>query len=328
MNSSNGDPLVAVRGLKKHFAVRSGLFARVHGWIKAVDDISFHIGAGETLALVGESGCGKTTLGRAVLRLIEPSAGAVTVCGRDIGTLNTKQLREFRRKLQIIFQDPYSSLNPRISVGGIIGESMRVHEGASQTEAHRRVDRLLERVGLDTSFQRRFPHELSGGQRQRVGIARALALGPEFVVCDEAVSALDVSVQAQILNLLSELQRDAGLTYLFISHDLNVVRQIADRVAVMYLGKLVECADVERIFTTPMHPYTQSLIDANPIPDPNCPPTTTILEGEVPSALDPPTGCPFHTRCPQVLDRCRTTLPVTTITDTGHTVACHLYAQS
>lgn len=321
-------PLLEVRGLSKHFPVRSGVFSTVGAWVKAVDDVSFSIGRREIFALVGESGCGKTTTGRSLLRLIEPTAGEVIFDGRSVLDLSRSELRALRRRMQIIFQDPYGSLNPRMTVGGIIGEPLRVHGIASGSELEDRVASLLDRVGLDPGYRQRYPHEFSGGQRQRIGIARALALGPDFIVCDEAVSALDVSIQAQILNLLRELQEELDLSYLFITHDLNVVRYLADRVGVMYLGRLVETATASDLFTWPLHPYTQALISANPVPDPTLELKPQVLEGEVPSPLNPPSGCPFHPRCPHAFDRCRVEVPpLQRVGDATppRQVACHLY---
>ncbi len=323
-------PLLEVKNLKKHFPVRSGVFSRISGWVKAVDDVSFVVQSGETLALVGESGCGKTTVGRSILRLIEPTSGEVHFAGEDVLKMDTAQLRQKRRHMQMIFQDPYSSLNPRMTVGAIIGEPLRVHSLVNGTNLDRQVHSLLERVGLSPSYASRYPHEFSGGQRQRIGIARALALNPQFIVCDEPVSALDVSIQAQILNLLEDLQQEFGLSYLFVSHDLNVVEHIADRVAVMYLGKIVEIASVDELFRNPQHPYTIALMSANPVPDPTIRTKRQILTGDVPSALNPPTGCPFHTRCPRVMETCKTVMPQATQTGEGkevHTVWCHLYGQ-
>ncbi len=322
-------PLVEVRDLAKHFPVRGGVFGGVTGWVKAVDGVSFEIRRGETLGLVGESGCGKTTVGRCLLRLIEPTSGAVAFDGQDITALPARALRPIRRRMQIIFQDPYSSLNPRKSVATILGEPMAVHGIARGAELKRRVDELLERVGLAPENRNRYPHEFSGGQRQRIGIARALALEPQFIVCDEAVSALDVSIQAQIINLLAELKRDLGLTYLFISHDLNVVRYVADRVVVMYLGQVMESAPTAELFAQPKHPYTRALLAANPVPDPDSPPDDAALEGDVPSPLDPPPGCPFQTRCPEAHDVCRREAPPEVTLGTGpHRVRCHLYAET
>jgi oligopeptide/dipeptide ABC transporter ATP-binding protein len=322
-------PLLEVRHLKKYFPVRSGIFSRISSWVKAVDDVSFEIALGETTGLVGESGCGKTTVGRTVLRLIEPTAGEILFDGEDVCKLDAKRLQWLRRQAQIIFQDPYSSLNPRMTVGAIIGEPLSVHGLAQGKDLDRRVQELLERVGLSPSYRSRYPHEFSGGQRQRIGIARALALNPRFIVCDEPVSALDVSIQAQILNLLQDLRKELNLSYLFISHDLNVVEHIADRVTVMYLGKLVETAPVDELFRNPLHPYTQALMSANPIPDPTVRTERIILTGDVPSPLNPPSGCPFHTRCPKVMGHCKTLEPPLIRIGQGkdeHTVWCHLYS--
>ena len=322
--------LLQVRNLKKHFPVRSGVFSRVEGWVKAVDDVSFEVYEGETLGLVGESGCGKTTVGRTLLRLMEPTSGTVMFDGKDITAMNPTQLRRMRPDMQIIFQDPYSSLNPRMTIGSIIGEAMNAHGRTNRQAQARKVAVLLEYVGLSPTYHSRYPHEFSGGQRQRIGIARALALEPKFIVCDEPVSALDVSIQAQILNLLQDLKDEHDLSYLFISHDLHVVQHVANRVAVMYLGNLAEVAPVDELFRTPKHPYTQALISANPIPDPTVKTERILLPGDVPSPLNPPTGCRFHTRCPHVMDHCKTTEPpLIHIGDgkTKHQVWCHLYDQ-
>jgi len=321
-------PLLQVNGLKKYFPVRSGLFSRVSAWVKAVDDVSFHLRQGETLGLVGESGCGKTTVGRSILRLMEPTAGEVTFEGRDVLALTPKEMRQARRRMQLIFQDPYSSLNPRMTIGSIVSEPLKIHKIAKGKALQDQVDQLFMRVGLRPENQSRYPHEFSGGQRQRVGIARALALNPKFIVCDEAVSALDVSIQAQILNLLRDLQKEFHLSYLFITHDLNVVQYLADRIAVMYVGKLAEIAPAEDLFASPKHPYTQALLSANPVPDPTAPPKRIILPGDVPSPLNPPAGCRFHPRCPEVMDHCKTVEPPLIQIgppERGHQVWCHLY---
>ena len=325
-------PLIEVRGLKKYFPVRGGVFSRIGSWVKAVDDVSFDIGRREVFALVGESGCGKTTTGRTLLRLIEPTEGAVRFDGQSVFDLGKRELRTLRRRMQLIFQDPYSSLNPRMTVGGIVGEPLRVHGLAAGKELEARIATLLEQVGLAAEYRTRYPHEFSGGQRQRIGIARALALGPDFIVCDEAVSALDVSIQAQILNLLQDLQESLELSYLFITHDLNVVQHLADRVGVMYLGRLVETAPTEALFREPRHPYTQALLSANPVPDPGVELTPQVLDGEVPSPLAPPSGCHFHPRCPHAMDRCANEIPVLREqrdeNATLRQVACHLYDEA
>lgn len=328
---SKGRPLVSVRDLKKYFPIHKGLFHRKVADVKAVDGVSFDVGSRETLSLVGESGCGKTTAGRTLLRLLEPTGGAAHYYGPEFGAegLNlfecgADELRRARRDLQIIFQDPYSSLNPRLTVGQIVGEALRVHKTVPRSEVDDRVEQLLVRVGLRAEARNRFPHEFSGGQRQRVGIARALALGPKFIVCDEAVSALDVSIQAQVINLLSDLQEEFGLSYLFIAHDLGVVRYISDRIAVMYLGRIVEIGTTDQVFENPQHPYTQALLSAIPRPDPRRRTTRVPLEGEVPSPTNPPSGCPFHTRCPVVEARCRTERPPEADVAPGHMAACHL----
>ena len=325
---THGAPLLEVRQLKKYFPVRSGLFSKVSAWVKAVDDVSFAIRHRETFGLVGESGCGKTTVGRTILRLMEPTGGAVTFEGDNVFAMDSQTLRATRRRMQIVFQDPYSSLNPRMTVGSIVGEPLLVHKLAKGHARTDRVYQLLDRVGLRPDHAGRYPHEFSGGQRQRIGIARALALNPKFIVCDEAVSALDVSIQAQIINLLKDLQEDYHLAYLFITHDLNVVRYIADRIAVMYLGKLAEVAPSETLFSNPKHPYTQALLSANPLPDPTVQRERILLSGDVPTPLNPPSGCRFHTRCPQAVDHCTTTAPP--LIQIGkpedhHVVWCHLY---
>lgn len=317
--------MLEVRHLKVHFPVKQGVFGVVRGQVKAVDDVSFTIEPGETLGLVGESGCGKTTLGRAVVRLTEPKSGSIFFEGEDLLKLDRAQLRARRRKFQIIFQDPYGSLNPRMTVEDIIGEALDIHELAESASARRlRVADLLKAVGLDAGYAQRYPHEFSGGQRQRIGIARALAVEPSLIVCDEPVSALDVSVQAQIINLLQDLQQEHGLAYLFIAHDLAVVEHISRRVMVMYLGKIVELADARSIIRAPKHPYTQALISAVPVVDPDSKRQRIVLPGDVPSPIDPPSGCPFHPRCPRAeLPRCRVEAPALREVAPGHEAACH-----
>jgi oligopeptide transport system ATP-binding protein len=317
-----GRPLLEVRGLKKHFPLRTGLLSRVTGWVKAVDGISFEIQEGETLGLVGESGSGKTTAGRAILRLLEPTAGSVLFQGTDLEKLNAGRLRQTRRSMQVIFQDPYSSLNPRMTVEAIVGEGLLVHGLGSRRERREKVREALLQVGLDSSYLQRYPHEFSGGQRQRIGIARALALEPRFIVCDEPVSALDVSIQSQIINLLVELRERHRLTYLFIAHDLSLVEYLSDRVAVMYLGKIVETATAQGLYRNPLHPYTRALLSAVPSADPLKRRERTVLSGEVGSPLNPPSGCRFHPRCPLVRDICRTVEP-RELDLAGHKVSCH-----
>jgi oligopeptide/dipeptide ABC transporter ATP-binding protein len=320
-------PLLQVRDLVKHYSA-GGLFARGAPPVRAVDGVSFDVARGETLALVGESGCGKSSVGRTVLRLQEPTAGAASFEGVDVFGLDRTALRRLRRRMQIIFQDPYGSLNPRMTVGAAIAEGIEIHRLATGPEVGRRVGALLEEVGLDPGYGRRYPHEFSGGQRQRIGIARALAVEPSFIVCDEPVSALDVSVQAQVLNLLADLQRDRGLSYLFIAHDLAVVRQIAQRAAVMYLGRIVEAGPTEALLAAPRHPYTVALLSAVPEPDPSRRRSRIILTGDLPSPSNPPSGCPFHTRCfhPSRNVRCRTEVPV--LRPVGTTIAACHYAET
>ncbi|MGQ0713471.1 MAG: ABC transporter ATP-binding protein [Gemmatimonadaceae bacterium] len=316
--------LLSVRDLVKHFPITRGVFGRKVGAVRAVDGISFDVKQRETLGLVGESGCGKTTAGRAILRLIEPTSGQVTFGGVDLLSLDGARLRGLRRQMQIVFQDPFSSLNPRMTVGAIVREGLIIHEIAEGAEAQARVTRLLEEVGLRPEYASRYPHEFSGGQRQRIGIARALAVEPKFIVCDEPVSALDVSVQAQVINLLQDLQRDRGLTYLFIAHDLSVVEHVATRVAVMYLGHIVELADAAALYAEPLMPYTQALLSAVPIPDPQRRKTRIVLAGDVPSPADPPPGCPFHPRChhPAKDAACARIAPPLEPKAEGHLVAC------
>ena len=301
--------LLQVHNLVKYFPVRGGVLQRVQGWVKAVDDVSFTVRAGETLGLVGESGCGKTTIGRSILRLIEPTSGQMSFEGQDIVTMNAKELKAMRREMQIIFQDPYSCLDPRSQIGDIIGEALYVHGVKDKSERHQRVMEIMSTVGLAEDHIRRYPHEFSGGQRQRIGIARALVLRPKFIICDEPVSALDVSIQSQVLNLLRQLQRDFNLTYLFIAHNMSVVEHISDRVAVMYLGKIVELTDRVELYRNPLHPYTKALMSAIPIPDPGFKREQIILEGDVPSPLNPPSGCRFHPRCPIAEEICSQELP-------------------
>jgi oligopeptide transport system ATP-binding protein len=321
--------LLDIQGLKMYFPITQGIIIQRHiGDIKAVDGISFSIKRGETLGLVGESGCGKSTTGRAILQLYRPTAGRVFFDNEDLTALKGEALRRKRRQMQMIFQDPYASLNPRMTVGNIIGEPLEVHHiGANRAEQRERVQDLLRVVGLNPYFVNRYPHEFSGGQRQRIGVARALAVNPEFIVCDEPISALDVSIQAQIINLLEDLQAEFNLTYLFIAHDLSVVRHISDRVAVMYLGKLAEMSSRDELYSNPLHPYTQALLSAVPIPDPAVEEKRRriILEGDVPSPANPPKGCNFCTRCPRVMDICREVDPEFRDMGDGHWVACHLY---
>jgi oligopeptide transport system ATP-binding protein len=325
---ANG-PLLRVEGLKMHFPIYAGLLRRRVGEIKAVDDVSFTISAGETLGLVGESGCGKSTTGRAILRLYEPTAGVVELEGRDVAQLEGDALRAMRPRMQMIFQDPQASLNPRMTVSSIIAEPLEEHTTLSRAERRERVAELMDAVGLNRSFANRYPHEFSGGQRQRIGIARALALNPRFIVCDEPIAALDVSIQAQVVNLLEDLQEQFGLTYLFISHDLGMVRHLANRVAVMYLGRLVELAPREALYDAPLHPYTQALISAVPSPNPEVEARRKriVLKGDVPSPANPPKGCAFSTRCPKVFDRCRAETPDLRDLGQGRFAACHLIDQ-
>ena len=331
--TQNSDILVEAKSLTKHFPVKGGVFQRTQAWVRAVENVSFNIRRGETHGMVGESGCGKTTIGRMLLRLIEPTEGQVIYEGQDITKLNERALKPFRREMQIIFQDPFSSLDPRTPIGDSIGEGLRVHGVRSSRERHEKVLEIMHTVGLENYHARRYPHEFSGGQRQRIGIARALVLRPSFIVCDEPVSALDVSIQSQVLNLLRKLQREFHLTYLFIAHNLSVVEHISDRVAVMYLGKIVELTDRETLYRDPQHPYTLALMSAIPIPNPELKRERIVLAGDVPSPLHPPPGCRFHTRCPLAFDRCKVEEPPLIDLGGDHWTACHLrtpqtYSQS
>jgi peptide/nickel transport system ATP-binding protein/oligopeptide transport system ATP-binding protein len=319
--------LLEAENLVKHFPAARNLFGRPTAFVRAVDGVSFHVDPGETLALVGESGCGKSTVSRLVLRLIEPDAGRIRFEGRDLLGFDADALRAFRRQAQIIFQDPYASLNPRMTVAQILGEPLALHNLLPSEKRRARIGELLRLVGLEPRFARRYPHEFSGGQRQRIAIARALAVEPKLIICDEPVSALDVSIRSQILNLLRDLQQRLGLAYIFVSHDLAVVKHIADRVAVMNLGTIVETADTEALFAAPRHPYSRALLSAIPVPKPRAKGERVILQGEMPSALNPPAGCRFHTRCPYVVERCRTEVPELTANGTEHAAACHRVAE-
>jgi oligopeptide/dipeptide ABC transporter ATP-binding protein len=318
------NPVVEVEGLKKYFALNSGLFARNAAMVKAVDGVSFAIDPGETLCLVGESGCGKSTVGKLLLRLMEPTEGTIRLDGEDITHLDTGEMRPHRKRMQMVFQDPYASLNPRLAAGRIVSEPLENYSDISVRDREARTAELFEKVGLRTDAMRRYPFEFSGGQRQRLGIARALALNPALIIADEPVSALDVSVQAQVLNLMMDLQEELGLAYLFVSHDLGVVEHIGHRVAVMYLGRIVEIADKEALFEKPLHPYTQALMAAAPIPDPHVKRERIVLQGDVPSPINPPSGCAFHTRCPFAFERCKAETPALKASADGRRVACHL----
>ncbi|MBQ1547789.1 MAG: ATP-binding cassette domain-containing protein [Lachnospiraceae bacterium] len=324
--NEKSENILEVKDLKKYFPIKGGIFNTTVGWVKAVDGVTFNLKRGTTMGLVGESGCGKTTTGRTVLRLNgEKTAGSVLFNGQEVYDVSSKDLRSLRTKMQIIFQDPFSSLSPRLPVGEIIGEAVREHNLVSKDEFEDYVDRVMDECGLQPFHKTRYPHEFSGGQRQRICIARALALNPEFVVCDEPVSALDVSIQAQIINLLNKLQEERSLSYLFISHDLSVVEHISDSVGVMYLGNLVEYGDKKDIFKNPLHPYTKALFSAIPVPDPNAKMERIVLEGSIPSPANPPEGCKFHTRCKYCTEKCKCEAPVQKEIEPGHFVVCHLY---
>lgn len=323
-SAASGDrkTMIEVKNLKKYFPVKGGVLQRVVAWVQALDDVSFDIKEGETLGMVGESGCGKTTIGRTMLRLVEPTSGHVEYEGRDVFAMKADELKAMRRNMQIIFQDPYSSLDPRVPIGESVMEGLKIHNIGNARDRYDMVIDTLKKVGLEDYHARRYPHEFSGGQRQRIGIARALALKPRFIVCDEPVSALDVSIQSQVLNILKDLQREFNLTYLFIAHNLSVVEHISDRVAVMYLGKMVELTGKEELYRNPLHPYTQALLSAIPMPDPRVKRTRIILKGDVPSPLNPPKGCRFHPRCPVAMPICSEKEPVFTEIIPGHQTAC------
>lgn len=319
------DKLMEVKNLKKYFHVASSGFFQKPNYVQAVDDVTFDIYKGETLGIVGESGCGKSTMGRLLVTLLDSTSGEILFEGKEVNAIRKNNRKDISKNIQIIFQDPYASLNPRMTIGDIIREPMKVNGIAKDSELEKKLDSLLEQVGLASYHKDRYPHEFSGGQRQRVGIARAISVNPKLIICDEAVSALDVSIQAQILNLLSDLQKDLGFTYLFIAHGLNVVKHISDRVGVMYLGKLVEIATVDKLYSTPMHPYTKALLSAIPIPNPEKKKERIILTGDVPSPINPPSGCRFHTRCPECIDICKKNEPSLVELESGHKIACHLY---
>jgi len=320
--------LLEVKNLKKYFPVKGGIFSKPIGYVYAVDGVSFYLLAGESLGLVGESGCGKSTTARVILRLIEPTEGEILFDGKDVCKLDRKEMRSIRRDMQIVFQDPYASLDPRRTVEQIVGEPLDVFRISTKKERKDRIAYLLQKVGLSPDHARRYPHEFSGGQRQRIGIARALALNPKLIIGDEPVSALDVSIQAQVINLLEDIQKEFKLSYIIIAHDLAVVEHVCDRIAVMYLGRIVELARDKELYTSPIHPYTVALLSAIPVPDPNITKKRIILEGDVPSPMQPPGGCHFHTRCPQKNEECKTTVPQLTDIGDGHYVACHLDASS
>ncbi|WP_411683062.1 ABC transporter ATP-binding protein [Clostridium thailandense] len=324
---SQNKPLLEIRNLKKYFVAQKSFFGNNHSFVKAVDDVSFNINEGETLGLVGESGCGKTTTGRTIIKLYEPTAGEIIFDGKDIAKLNSKEIIPYRRKMQMIFQDPYASLDARMTVGDIIGEAIDIHKLMGKKESKERVKYLLSKVGLNSEHANRYPHEFSGGQRQRIGIARALAVEPKFIVCDEPISALDVSIQAQVVNMLEDLQSDLGLTYLFIAHDLSMVKHISTKIGVMYLGKMVELSPSNELYKKPLHPYTQALLSAIPVPDPDAAEKNKriMLEGETPSPINPPPGCRFKGRCRYAKPICEESEPELKDLGGDHCVACHLY---
>lgn len=321
-------PLLKVDHLKKYFPVRKGLLGKTASYVKAIDDVSFYVNEGETLGIVGESGCGKSTTGRTIMRLLEPTEGVVEFEGRNINALSSNEVRKVRRDIQMVFQDPYASLNPRHTIGKILEEPLIVHGIGNAKERRAKVLEFLKIVGLSDYHAKRYPHQFSGGQRQRIGIARALMTNPKLIIADEPVSALDVSIQAQVLNLMQDLQKEFNLTYIFIAHDLGVVRHISDRVAVMYLGKIVEIADSEELYANPLHPYTQALLSAVPVPDPHYKKEQIIIEGDMPSPANPPSGCAFHTRCPFKMDICSQVTPKLQEHESGHSAACHLYGET
>jgi len=323
--SNYDNHLLDVQGLKKYFPLKKGIFRKTVGWVQAVDDISLYVRKGEAVGLVGESGCGKSTLGKCIVKLLEPTEGKILYSGEDIGSMGSTQIKSYRRKVQAIFQDPYSSLNPRMSVGGIVGEPLKVHSLYTSFERKLRVNNLLKKVGISPDYTSRYPYELSGGQRQRIGIARALALQPELIICDEPVSALDVSVQAQVINLLDDLKDEFKLSYLFIAHDLSVVEHVCDRIAVMYIGKIVEIAKDKELYSNALHPYTKAILNAIPIPDPRRKIKRIILQGEVPSPINPPSGCRFHTRCSEARQICVQEEPPMKKVGHEHYVACFNY---
>lgn len=319
------EPLLQVEGLRKYFPIKRGVLRRTVGHVRAVDGVDFSLQKGETLGVVGESGCGKSTMGRSILRLIEPTKGKITFQNKNVMDLDRLQLRALRREMQLVFQDPYASLNPRYTIAQTLTEPLEIHGIGTKGSRVKQVRSILERVGLDAHYDARYPHEFSGGQRQRIGIARALMLNPKLIVLDEPVAALDVSVQSQVLNLLNDLQQEFDLTFIFVAHDLSVVRYISDRVLVMYLGHMAEMADADDLFANPLHPYTKALLSAVPVPDPDAKRERIILQGDIPSPANPPSGCPFHTRCPMVMDICSRETPIRKEVTPNHEVACHLY---